>query len=417
MVLPIRGHLDSIGRMMVGDYYIGRGCRQRGLSQSLFCNDFKVSVFGRDTAIEKFSMKLLTDTSLRDRLWTLSGVRLVCHCKLAQRCHGDIIIREFRAMFPDAFDRDDSECAPPSSAVLNYMSRLREEPASGSESSADEGAPPKGSGWTESTMHCWCRLHLTRTLATARHWHLRGAGRCGDSPSWRRSIANKFIAYSNIHGTTELLMQLALGRVESSPFDPDSIRQLKSETLEILAEHGLKLERSSDDRKDVPIDYRYMDLLLRASEDPEVGIGDFASGVRVGPGARLPRLPALYARKKRWRLPKQMDPLDYLEDQSANDAVWRLNYSSLEEHSDSVLEVLVDQANRGQVLRLSEEEARRRFPNLTVASLGAQKKEKPGGVISARVLFDAKERETPMVLLSTTGPEYVTKKEHRSRQI
>ena len=41
MVLPIRGHLDSIGRMMVGDYYIGRGCRQRGLSQSLFCNDFE----------------------------------------------------------------------------------------------------------------------------------------------------------------------------------------------------------------------------------------------------------------------------------------------------------------------------------------------------------------------------------------
>ena len=57
-----------------------------------------------------------------------------------------------------------------------------------------------------------------------------------------------------------------------------------------------------------------MDLLLRASEDPEVGIGDFASGVRVGSGARLPRLPALYARKKRWRIPKQMDPLDYLED-------------------------------------------------------------------------------------------------------
>ena len=176
--------------------------------------------------------------------------------------------------------------------------------------------------------------------------------------------------------------------MESSPFDPDSIRQLKSETLEILAEHGLKLERSSDDRKDVPIDHRYMDVLLRASEDPEVGIGDFASGVRAGPGARLPRLPALYARKKRWRLPKQMDPLDYLEDHSANDAVWRLNYSSLEEHSDSVLEVLVDQANRGQVLRLSEEEARRRYPNLTVASLGARKKEKPGGVISARVLFD-----------------------------
>ena len=47
-----------------------------------------------------------------------------------------------------------------------------------------------------------------------------------------------------------------------------------------------------------------------------------------------------------------------------------------------------DQAERGQVLRLSEEEARRRFPGLTVASLGAIKKEKPGGEVTARILFD-----------------------------
>ena len=37
---------------------------------------------------------------------------------------------------------------------------------------------------------------------------------------------------------------------------------------------------------------------------------------------------------------------------------------------------------------MPETEARSRFPNLVVASLGAQKKEKPGGVISAPVLFN-----------------------------
>ena len=52
-----------------------------------------------------------------------------------------------------------------------------------------------------------------------------------------------------------------------------------------------------------------------------------------------------------------------------------------------VEEVLRDQAGRGQVLIMPEAEARDRFPNLVVASLGAQK-EKPGGVVSARVLFD-----------------------------
>ena len=103
MILPIRGHLDSIARLMVGGCCIGRGCRQRGLPQSPFCNDFKVAVFGREEAHRRFSHKLLSDNQLRDRLWTLSGLRSVCHCKLSQHCHGDVILREFKLMFPARF--------------------------------------------------------------------------------------------------------------------------------------------------------------------------------------------------------------------------------------------------------------------------------------------------------------------------
>ena len=47
-----------------------------------------------------------------------------------------------------------------------------------------------------------------------------------------------------------------------------------------------------------------------------------------------------------------------------------------------------DQAARGQIVVLSEKEAKRTYPNLVIASLGAQRKEKPGGKVSARVLFD-----------------------------
>ena len=47
-----------------------------------------------------------------------------------------------------------------------------------------------------------------------------------------------------------------------------------------------------------------------------------------------------------------------------------------------------DQAERGQALRMGEVEARRRFPGLTVASFGAQRKAKPGGEVTARILFD-----------------------------
>ena len=68
-----------------------------------------------------------------------------------------------------------------------------------------------------------------------------------------------------------------------------------------------------------------------------------------------------------------------------DEAIWKRNCSSLTEWSDKVLSVLEDQASSGQVLKLTETDARTRFPNLVVASLGAQRKDKPNGVVSARV--------------------------------
>ena len=86
-----------------------------------------------------------------------------------------------------------------------------------------------------------------------------------------------------------------------------------------------------------------MELLLKAAEHPVVGMGDFAAG---------------FVSSKKWRLPRQ-----------GSETVWRQNFSLVAELADQVLEVMIDQANWWQVLRLSEEETRRRFPDLTVASL------------------------------------------------
>ena len=75
------------------------------------------------------------------------------------------------------------------------------------------------------------------------------------------------------------------------------------------------LTREEGDCEDIPLDFRYLDLLLRASRDPEVALGSFAREARVGPRARLPRLPALYRPKRKWRLADQEDPEDYREEQ------------------------------------------------------------------------------------------------------
>ena len=103
----------------------------------------------------------------------------------------------------------------------------------------------------------------------------------------------------------------------------------------------------------------------------------------------MPRNPALYKPQKKWRLEQQRDPQNWLqEDEEHVVSPWRQNYASLVGFADKVEAVLEHQAGRGQVLKFTEAESRARYPHLVVASLGAQRKDKPNGVVSARVLFD-----------------------------
>ena len=106
LVVPIRGHLDSIKRLLKGDVEIGRGSRQQSLPKSRYCNTFKVSQVGRSVAISSFRQALLADPVLHNSLWTLSGTRLVCHCRATEDCHGDVLIEEFRKLYPVAHDRN-----------------------------------------------------------------------------------------------------------------------------------------------------------------------------------------------------------------------------------------------------------------------------------------------------------------------
>ena len=79
-VVPTRGHLDSIRRLMLGDVYIGRGARERDVPKSIWGNPFKVAKYGRRMAIDEYAKTLVADGGLHTRIWTISGCRLVCHC-------------------------------------------------------------------------------------------------------------------------------------------------------------------------------------------------------------------------------------------------------------------------------------------------------------------------------------------------
>ena len=205
LVEPVHGWLDGIRRFMCGDYYIGRGSTQRGLKRSHFCNDFKVSVYG-DEAIWRFEQKLKSDPALRESLWTLSGLRLVCHCTRVQECHGDAIIHEFRHLHPSAYD---SASPPlPSSRVLNYLARLQ--PASVEGSSTDEGVLEKGAGWSGRGEPKMVGVGYTarefcggQSLASPGRWPVEHR-RYPESEPWK-AVAALFMAFAEREGTQQLL--------------------------------------------------------------------------------------------------------------------------------------------------------------------------------------------------------------------
>ena len=95
----------------------------------------------------------------------------------------------------------------------------------------------------------------------------------------------------------------------------------------------------------------------------------FSQGVRVGPSVRMPRLPALYRPKRKWRA-AQSDPSNYQEEEAAClESSWRSNDPSVSEHTERAVKVLEDQTSRGQLIKLPKAEARARYPNLVIASL------------------------------------------------
>ena len=51
---------------------------------------------------------------------------------------------------------------------------------------------------------------------------------------------------------------------------------LKKELMDSAALFGFHLERRAGDRSDVPIDYRFLQVLLQLAGDPELGLGEYS---------------------------------------------------------------------------------------------------------------------------------------------
>ena len=391
MVVPTRAWVDEVKMLKQGDIYVGRGSKQRGLLPSFWANRYKVSKFGRDRAVELHRKEIQEDPQYGRRVHELSGKRLLCHCKPDEKCHAQNIQELFRDIFPHAYDPSGTARAPMASE-LDILAKAREDREESDESGLEDAeaqAPPGWSGTGKPMLigsgYVERRLCDGQGLCSPGAWAPPDR-RYPESPLWKE-LSRLFLSTAESVSSVQLLSELALGRHAKSPFEDSMVLKLRDNVKGVLKRGGIHVERVDGDRSDVPIDFRLLGGLLSAASDPEVSISAFAQGVRVGPGSRMPRCPRLYAKKRKWRIPEQREQVE-VDELLATQGVWNKNYSTLLSFRKEVEEVLRDQANRGQVLIFSEAEARSRFPNLVVASLGAQKKEKPGGAVSARVLFD-----------------------------
>ena len=97
----------------------------------------------------------------------------------------------------------------------------------------------------------------------------------------------------------------------------------------------------------------------------------------------------LFMRARKAETTSQGDPVEYMGDPEGFVSPWQRNYFVENgELSERVVDVRDDQSSRRQLIKLSDVEARARYPDHIVASLGAIRMDTPGGVVTTRVLFD-----------------------------
>ena len=91
--------------------------------------------------------------------------------------------------------------------------------------------------------------------------------------AWSGLVSKLLMEYSSKVGTQELLLRLAVGRMEHCPFPAGEVSQLREQVQQAMEQAGHGVRRTNGDRTDVPIDFRLLQSLLSAAEDPEVGLG------------------------------------------------------------------------------------------------------------------------------------------------
>ncbi len=281
-----------------------------------------------------------------------------------------------------------------------YVSRLL---AMASDTEPDSDAEPSGAGVRG----------IGAPLQVGSHDRRRdlcdGAGLCslGIFPPWRRPSPSDtalirvrrlivdFVNALQYHiglSPQQFFEKLAAGEISEDPFSASTLglTRLVDQVLDTLSSSSSSARPRPSDVVQ-PVRVRALQRILQLGGDPDWrGMEHFARGVRLGVSSKLPRTPAVYARKRRWRLEGQGDPhFDADSERRALGGAWRENYEAAILHESAILLQLEDAVARNMAIRLTVEEAAFHFPSLTVNSLNAVAKlDEAGAVSNVRLVLD-----------------------------
>lgn len=198
----------------------------------------------------------------------------------------------------------------------------------------------------------------------------------------RQHVFASFQTWMEAADAKQVFWQLAAGKATASPFSGEHVRRARASLDLALEAEGFEPSRLPNDRR-TEVNFRRLAAMLEVAGDPDCRfLHEIAAvGARLGVGVNLPRVPAVFEAKAKWRLP-------YIEGEVV--ASFCDNYKSAEESMQDIKRQVREELERGAVVRMQRSTAIAKFGDrLSVASLGAVPKD-PGssnGVV--RIIHDA----------------------------
>ena len=153
------------------------------------------------------------------------------------------------------------------------------------------------------------------------------------------------------------------GNLLKSPFNQDEVDKGKAFMVRWCSDWGGRPARRAKDRDQV-IDIRLLQAFLQVAGDPEAPALDcYATGIRLGHNMRMPRTPAVFKAKKKWRLGYEPPEHDAKE--------WVNNYQTAKDNMAAVKTKITDDLRLRRMILTTYAAAKARYGDrLHVGAIG-----------------------------------------------